>query len=1300
MTEALKVTNSNTNNDWNTDEEFDDIFNIFDDNKDTLEYTDEELNKYFYSGHLSAIVYEEETIDDDSLKDDDDDDDVVVVVETMQQEEEEDDDDDDDNGILSQKFNQLSTNAEDDQISHVTRKRRRSSVASSSPQEVHLKKAKIIIDDDVGDNINDQNSEQNLIPMYLLMTNRRFLHMAQTITKSNSSIHINDIQQLAVLMHRIATVQIDRYMMKVYLHSVQGTLKESNYIPIEIDRRVWPIQVQSLMLTHHKSTASMEIHTKEEDEQMVCEQLLHQHLQDMKEKIQDYEQQLNVKKQTLNDFTSNVEEIIQNYVQIYGIKPLNLKRDLNVALLNYHYDSELLQRQYLHEQPNEYQIQIAKSISDAKRELEKARGELIELKYRVFYDKPLASLDSIQVSIPKVDDNNDQRSMDKYEKIIHRNKLDAMAIKIVGAETKFYQCSKAFDDELSTMWKNHRQLVKNKGMPTRLSDIIDQRLKILSDRWRDISIYRIRSFSRPTYYNDIDPITTNETKPMIERIGFSSSLIIDTSHSFIRKQLKILNRGPTYVPPCQLSISSLNQSIDDIIKKQYASLKHQLNNVFSKYHVNIALSMEIQQKISDQFTNLFSTSVPSNLQQRGLREKHLVQSIRFLLNKQNLILRRTADNKNTFYLGNRKEFEAKANDYLMKSDDYTIFVRNYKSNVSLQEHVELKQMIESMNELLVRLKNHKSITDDLYHRLLIDASKVKLSYLYFLPDVSQDNEISMVPMITSESSATWKIGKYLNDLLRPFVNKILQPTVFRDEPDFIQKLHQYVYTGKRLQSTTLFCTIQILNYYALDLHQEMIDTVGYFLQDNLVSNKLGTLTIQTIKNLLHIYLYYNIFYYKNQIYKIAKGSPTTMALSEILSTIYLFVWESRITKELRSKNELFGRYKDQIFFTWNNSNEKELRRFLQTIQDKYSSVRFQPRIGSTVRFFNVHIDNSKGELSTRIYHQSMTKKYSLPYVVGHSKQAHSDWLRSALIRAVCCCSSVDDFHLELLTLELAYLSNGYSLRFVESHLDNFFDYFHASEMRYLKDQIIYDKFQKNWFDYMLMQYELTDKLQQFNDKGQLIQLQYRYEYGPRSEFNQQFHQLWSQYFHRHPTLSKEKVKVLLTTKHQYSLNSLLTEEKTKLSSSNNSMSTNSHPSDQAKLIENSSTEQENHDCMPQLFIPSSLPSNYSLSQQVTPTNEDLPSLVDFLSCYVRLTQYQVNNDIDVINGKAEDDLQLQLEELKKEEEEEEEHPNTQELKEILSLYDLGSSLDDNHPMNSMIMTVLSQSKSEESDTKE
>ena len=59
------------------DDEFDDIFDIIDDALDTLEYTDEELNRFFLSGHLPSMISEEEqTMDDDSFKDD-----AVVVVE-------------------------------------------------------------------------------------------------------------------------------------------------------------------------------------------------------------------------------------------------------------------------------------------------------------------------------------------------------------------------------------------------------------------------------------------------------------------------------------------------------------------------------------------------------------------------------------------------------------------------------------------------------------------------------------------------------------------------------------------------------------------------------------------------------------------------------------------------------------------------------------------------------------------------------------------------------------------------------------------------------------------------------------------------------------------------------------------------------------------------------------------------------------------------------------------------------------------------------------------------------------------
>ncbi|CAF4967921.1 unnamed protein product, partial [Rotaria socialis] len=381
--------------------------------------------------------------------------------------------------------------------------------------------------------------------------------------------------------------------------------------------------------------------------------------------------------------------------------------------------------------------------------------------------------------------------------------------------------------------------------------------------------------------------------------GFSSFLIIDAIHQFSEKQLQLLNRGPTYVPPCQTSILSSCHSMDDIVQRKYAPLKNQLNSLFSKHHINIALSLEIQQKISDQFTDSFSVPIPSNLHQRALYEDRLILSIRYSLKKNNFILRRTADNMNTFYLGNRQEFETKAYDYVSKSDAYKVLLNKDKGYGGQQWQTELNQMAESMNLLLESLKNHESLNVDLYNGLLVDASKVKLPYLYFLPDVSKENEISLVPYITSQHSATWRISKYLNELLRPFVDKILSTTTFRDEPDFMYQLYDHVFTKRELQSTTLFCAIKITNYYTLDIHKNMIDTVSYFLEENLVTNKLGQVTIQNIKNLLHIFLYNNVFDYKDQIYTLTKGSPNTMPLSDTLSNIYVFVWQKQILKQLQ-----------------------------------------------------------------------------------------------------------------------------------------------------------------------------------------------------------------------------------------------------------------------------------------------------------------------------------------------------------------------------------------------------------------
>ncbi|CAF4310012.1 unnamed protein product, partial [Rotaria sordida] len=230
----------------------------------------------------------------------------------------------------------------------------------------------------------------------------------------------------------------------------------------------------------------------------------------------------------------------------------------------------------------------------------------------------------------------------------------------------------------------------------------------------------------------------------------------------------------------------------------------------------------------------------------------------------------------------------------------------------------------------------------------------------------------------------------------------------------------------------------------------------------------------------------------------------------------------------------YFRYKDQIFFTWNKSSTLELETFIENIREQHQNVRFQKFISTNVQFLNASIENRQGQLYSQVHYDSNMPRYTLPYLLGHSKSAHSDWLRTALIRAVCHCTSVDDFRQERIALELTYLINGYSLLFVETHIKHFFNYFHAQTMRYSRNQNTYDKFRQQWFKFVEQRHELSEQLEKFNNNGRLIQFNYIYDFGPRCRFNREFDRLWSHYFQKHPILSEENSKIILTTKHFHS----------------------------------------------------------------------------------------------------------------------------------------------------------------------
>lgn len=81
-----------------------------------------------------------------------------------------------------------------------------------------------------------------------------------------------------------------------------------------------------------------------------------------------------------------------------------------------------------------------------------------------------------------------------------------------------------------------------------------------------------------------------------------------------------------------------------------------------------SIDVHQQQKMKDVFTDIFSIPLPTTMQQRACHEQNIVHGIRKQLKQHELILRRTANQRNVFYLGNRKDFEREANEYLTETD--------------------------------------------------------------------------------------------------------------------------------------------------------------------------------------------------------------------------------------------------------------------------------------------------------------------------------------------------------------------------------------------------------------------------------------------------------------------------------------------------------------------------------------------------------------------------------------------------------------------------------------------------------
>ena len=352
--------------------------------------------------------------------------------------------------------------------------------------------------------------------------------------------------------------------------------------------------------------------------------------------------------------------------------------------------------------------------------------EFVEYQERIRCNKPPTSYDALEIPLPPAIHtiaNQDvcQRLWNRYESLLQQTKIELLAVHLAVQQAAIYQYQILLNEKLLTI----------EALPKPLLNLIPQRSLNMRNRLKLISDFTINH----------DLHTSSKTQDQRTKYNsFLSHLIVDstitTEHYLTDRQLQLLNRGPTYVAPGQLHIlfsNCNNETMDTAIRKQYAPLKRQLAILFDKYRINLHSSMNFQTDTYQVFQNLYSRPLPNDIYQRAIYEKQLIRSIQDSLEKNNLILRRTADQNNTFYLGHQHDFIHRSDQYIEDhADTYSILFNLNELNLqNVQE--QLKKRYLSINTELDKLFQEKRLNSITYRKLQLKIEYLKVPYLYFLP---------------------------------------------------------------------------------------------------------------------------------------------------------------------------------------------------------------------------------------------------------------------------------------------------------------------------------------------------------------------------------------------------------------------------------------------------------------------------------------------------------------------------------------------------------------------------------------
>ena len=247
-------------------------------------------------------------------------------------------------------------------------------------------------------------------------------------------------------------------------------------------------------------------------------------------------------------------------------------------------------------------------------------------------------------------------------------------------------------------------------------------------------------------------------------------------------------------------------------------------------------------------------------------------------------------------------------------------------------------------------------------------------HLYSLPKIHKP-EVPLRPIVSSIDSPTYNLAKFLTRIISPLADKT--STFVQDSGDFVEKARSI-----RPEEGSILVSFDVTSLFTKVPIAEALEVIGKQLEQE-AEERNTTLSVASIKRLLHLCLTSTYFMWSNRFYQQKEGAAIGNPPSLVVANIYMEHFEALAIESARLKPATWLRNVDDTFVVWNEGRDK-LQDFLEHLNTIRPSIQFTMELkeDGKLPFLNVLVTRGAERL-TKVYRKAIHTDRYIHFTSNH-----------------------------------------------------------------------------------------------------------------------------------------------------------------------------------------------------------------------------------------------------------------------------------------------------------------------------